>query len=147
MPYTTDENGMVDKIGLLKEYNPLREGDYCHTLITGTVDYEDDTLLFTAKRELKEEGGFEVPENQNGRWIFLGSFYPYKDSDRQVPTFAVDVTDITKTEPATDGSKKEELSTLEMISTNQIMITDETIVLAAFLRLFNYFYAKTIGNV
>ena len=60
MPFTIDSNGMVDKIGLLKEYNPFREGDFSHTLITGTIDYEDDSLLHTAKRELIEEGGYEV---------------------------------------------------------------------------------------
>jgi 8-oxo-dGTP pyrophosphatase MutT (NUDIX family) len=147
MPFTIDENGMIDKIGLLKEYNPFREGDFSHTLITGTIDYEDDSLLYTAKRELKEEGGYEVPDNNNERWIYLGNFFPYKDSDRQVPTFAVDVTGIEAGEPQTDGTKKEELSKLEMIPSNNIMITEEMLPLSAFLRLFNYFYQKTIGNV
>jgi hypothetical protein len=147
MPYTIDENRLVDKVGLLREYNTLREGDYCHTLITGTIDYEDDSLLYTAKRELKEEGGFETPDNENERWLYLGNFFPYKDSDRQVPTFAVDVTGLEQTEPKTDGSKKESLSRLEMIPANNIMISEETLVLAAFLRLFNYFYLKTTGDV
>jgi len=147
MPFTIDDNGMIDKIGLLKEYNPFREGDFSHTLITGTIDYEDDSLLYTAKRELKEEGGYEVPDNENLRWIYLGNFFPYKDSDRQVPTFAVDVTGVEPQEPQTDGTKKEELSKLEMIPSNNIMITEEMLPLSAFLRLFNYFYQKTIGNV
>jgi 8-oxo-dGTP pyrophosphatase MutT (NUDIX family) len=147
MPFTIDDNGMIDKIGLLKEYNPFREGDFSHTLITGTIDYEDDSLLYTAKRELKEEGGYEVPDNENLRWIYLGNFFPYKDSDRQVPTFAVDVTGVEPKEPQTDGTKKEELSKLEMIPSNNIMITEEMLPLSAFLRLFNYFYQKTIGNV
>lgn len=147
LPYTVDEHGMINYVGLLKEYNPLRENDYCHTLITGTVDYEDDTLLYTAKRELKEEGGYEIPANETDRWLYLGNFYPYKDSDRQVPTFAVDVSGLTATEPETDGSKKEELSKLELIPVNDVLITEETLALAAFLRLFNYFYLKTIGNV
>jgi 8-oxo-dGTP pyrophosphatase MutT (NUDIX family) len=147
MPFTIDDNGMIDKIGLLKEYNPFREGDFSHTLITGTIDYEDDSLLYTAKRELKEESGYEVPNNENLRWIYLGNFFPYKDSDRQVPTFAVDVTGIEPKEPQTDGTKKEELSKLEMIPSNNIMITEEMLPLSAFLRLFNYFYQKTIGNV
>jgi 8-oxo-dGTP pyrophosphatase MutT (NUDIX family) len=147
MPYTVDEHGMVDKIGLLKEFNPFREDDYCHTLITGTIEYDDDALLFTASRELKEEGGFTVPETETARWIFLGTFFPYKDSDRQVPAFAVDVTGLSQEEPTTDGSEKEKKSSLEFLPTNQIMITDETLALAAFLRLFNFFYAKTMGNV
>jgi hypothetical protein len=146
MPYIVDENRMITDIGLLKEFNPFREGDFCHTLITGTIEYEDDSLLYTAKRELLEEGGFTVPDSENDRWIFLGAFYPYKDSDRQVPTFAVDVTGLTQEEPKTDGSKKEKLSRLELIPTNNVLITEETLALSAFLRLFNYFYYKTISN-
>lgn len=146
MPYTVDSNNMIDEIGLLKEYNQYREGDFCHTLITGTIDYEDDSLLYTAKRELLEEAGFDTGDD-NQRWIYLGTFFPYKDSDRQVPTFAVDVTGLKASEPQTDGSKKEELSKLEMMPSNQIMITEEALALSAFLRLFNYFYLKTTQNV
>ena len=38
LPYTTDANGIVEKIGILHEWNTLREGNYAHTLITGTID-------------------------------------------------------------------------------------------------------------
>lgn len=147
MPFTIDDQDMISKIGLLKEYNTLREGDFCHTLITGTIDNEDEDLLSTAKRELTEEGGFTTPPDENSRWIYLGNFYPYKDSDRQVPTFAVDVTGLPKTVATGDGSKKEELSELIMMPSNEIMVTEETLVLAAFLRLFNYFYLKSTGHV
>jgi len=61
MPFTTDENSIVDKIGFLKEFNPFRDGNYANTLITGTVETEDEDLVQTAIRELKEEGGIECP--------------------------------------------------------------------------------------
>jgi 8-oxo-dGTP pyrophosphatase MutT (NUDIX family) len=147
MPFTTDDTGMISKIGLLKEYNTLREGDFCHTLITGTIDNEDEDLLSTAKRELTEEGGFITPPEENQRWIYLGNFFPYKDSDRQVPTFAVDVTGLSQSKPEGDGSKKEELSELIMMPSNEILVSEETLALAAFLRLFNYFYLKSTGHV
>jgi len=147
LPYTTDEHGMIDKIGLLKEYNPFREDNYCHTIITGTVDDKDAALLETAKRELGEECGYIIGDSEINRWIFLGVFFIDKYSDCQVPTFAVDVTGLKAEEPETDGSKKEKLSQLEFLPTNQIVVTDEALALAAFLRLFNYFYIKTIGNV
>jgi 8-oxo-dGTP pyrophosphatase MutT (NUDIX family) len=147
LPYTTDEHGMINAVGLLKEYNPFREGDYCHTIITGTVDNKDAALLETAKRELAEEGGYIIGDAEINRWIFLGVFFVDKYSDCQVPTFAVDVTGLKAEEPKTDGSKKERLSQLEFLPTNQIVVTDEALALAAFLRLFNYFYIKTIGNV
>lgn len=147
MPFTVDDVGMILEIGLLKEYNTLRSGDFCHTLITGTIDNEDEDLLSAAKRELIEEGGFTTPPSENERWIYLGNFFPYKDSDRQVPTFAVDVTGLPKLKPDGDGSKKEELSELIMMASNEIMITEEALALAAFLRLFNYFYLKSTGHV
>ena len=58
LPYNTDENGMINEVGLLKEFNPFREGDYCHTLITGTVENIDEALLETAKREFQEDEYF-----------------------------------------------------------------------------------------
>ncbi len=67
MPYQTDENGMIKSIGLLKEPNPFRQGGFCNTLITGTIEYEDDSLIKTAVRELKEEGGFDVSEEEQAK--------------------------------------------------------------------------------
>jgi 8-oxo-dGTP pyrophosphatase MutT (NUDIX family) len=147
IPYVTNEHGAIEEVGLLKEYNPFREDNYAYTLITGSIEDKDDVLLETAKRELYEEGGYRVPENENERWVYLGCFYPYKDSDRQIPTFGVDITGISREEPETDGSKKESLSNLEMIKANNILMTEETLALSAFLRLFNFFYLKTTGHV
>jgi 8-oxo-dGTP pyrophosphatase MutT (NUDIX family) len=146
MPFTTDENSIVDKIGFLKEFNPFREGNYANTLITGTVESEEQDLIQTVIRELKEEGGIECPQDQVSRIIYLGNFYPYKDSDRMVPTFAVDVTSLTLGEPEGDGSKKEELSSFHLLPVTDAMSTDELLPLAAFLRLFNFFYTKTLGT-
>jgi 8-oxo-dGTP pyrophosphatase MutT (NUDIX family) len=146
MPFTTDENSIVDKIGFLKEFNPFRDGNYANTLITGTVETEDEDLVQTAIRELKEEGGIECPQDQIGRIIYLGNFYPYKDSDRMVPTFAIDVTGLTLGEPEGDGSKKEELSSFHLGPVTDAMSTDELLPLAAFLRLFNFFYQKTLPS-
>lgn len=147
LPYTTDEHGMISEIALLKEFNPFREHDYCHTLITGTIESDDEVLLDTAIRELREEGGYTIPESELKRWVFLGVMFIDKYSDCQVPVFGVDITGITPTSPETDGTKKEALSKLELLPSNQIVITDEALALSAFLRLFNYFYIKTIGNV
>jgi 8-oxo-dGTP pyrophosphatase MutT (NUDIX family) len=147
MPFITNENGLITEIGLLHELNYFREGDYCDTLITGTVEYEDDSLLLTAIRELKEEGGYSLPEDNTDRWVFLGPLYPYKDSDYMIAVFAVDVTGIEKGKATGDGSKKEELSELKMVDVSNGLSTNESIVLGSFLRLFNYMYAKTMNYV
>jgi hypothetical protein len=147
LPYRVDSNSMISEIGLLNELNYFREGNFCQTLITGTIDYEDDSLLLTAIRELKEEGGFELSESDNDRWIFLGPIYPYKNSDQMIPVFAVDVTGLEQKDHVGDGTDKEELSKLEMVSVGNGIASDESLVLSSFVRLFNFMYAKTMDHV
>jgi 8-oxo-dGTP pyrophosphatase MutT (NUDIX family) len=147
LPYRVNENGLITEIGLLHELNYFREGNYCDTLITGTIEYEDDSLYLTAVRELAEEGGFHLPEGSEDRWLFLGPLYVYKNSDEMIPVFAVDVTGIEQVPHEGDGSDKEELSTLKMVSVSNGIASDEAIVCAAFVRLFNYMYAKSFNYV
>jgi len=146
LPYTVDDHGMVKEIGLLHEQNPFRLDGYCNTLITGTIEYEDDALLNTAKRELTEEGGITVPDEENSRWIFLGPVYPYKDGDRIVPVFAVDVTNLVQKE-ADPQSEQEAASQLLFHPVTEGISSDEGLVLSAFLRLFNFMYAKSMNHV
>jgi hypothetical protein len=147
LPYQTDENGLITHIGLLNELNYFREKDYCDTLITGTIEHEDDSLLLTAIRELAEEGGFHLAEDSNDRWLFLGPIYLYKNSDQMIPVFAVDVTGLEQKESEGDGSEKEKLSSLKMVDVGNGLSCDEALVLASFLRLFNYMYAKSMNYV
>lgn len=147
LPYRVDENKLINEIGLLHELNYLREGNYCDTLITGTVEYEDDSIYLTAIRELAEEGGFHLSESDSSRWLFLGPIYIYKDSDKMIPVFAVDVTGLEQKPHTGDGSDKEEKSELRMVSVSNGIASDEGIVLAAFVRLFNYMYAKSFNYV
>jgi 8-oxo-dGTP pyrophosphatase MutT (NUDIX family) len=147
LPYKTDNNGMVKEIGVLQEYNPLRPNNSADTLITGTIEYEDDSLLYTARRELKEEGGFDVKEDENDRWLFLGGIFPYKDSDRLVPVFACDVSRLEQGKASGDGSPQEEKSKLVMLDVSKGIASDDGLLLSAFLRLFNFMYAKTLDHV
>jgi len=147
MPYRVNELGVITEIGLLKELNYFREGNYAQTLITGTIEKEDDSLLLAAKRELLEEGGFELTEDDNERWLFLGPVYLYKTSDQMIPVFAVDVTGVEQRKADGDGSVKEEKSELEMVEIGNGISSSEALVLSSFLKLFNYMYAKTLNYV
>jgi 8-oxo-dGTP pyrophosphatase MutT (NUDIX family) len=146
LPYTLDENGIVEKLGILHEWNPLREGNYAHTLITGSIDDSDEDVYATAVRELMEEGGFDTRGGSIDKWIYLGAFHDSKDSDREIPTFAVDVTGLEQGSPATDGSLQESKSTLKMTDVNEAVLSNELLVLGSFLRLFNIMYRKSFKN-
>jgi 8-oxo-dGTP pyrophosphatase MutT (NUDIX family) len=146
MPFEVSQSGIIEKVGILKEYNPLRESNYADTLITGTIDISDADAFEAAVRELSEEGGYTLPKEDTSRWYFLGNFHDSKDSDRCYPTFAVDVTGIQKGEATTDGSYQEAHSHLEMVEVNEALQSSETLTLAAFLRLFNIMYQKSFQN-
>jgi 8-oxo-dGTP pyrophosphatase MutT (NUDIX family) len=146
LPYTVDANGIVEKIGILHEWNTLREGNYANTLITGSIDDSDEDAYATAVRELFEEGGFDMRGESSDKWVFLGTFHDSKDSNREIPTFAVDVTGVEQGSPSTDGSSQESKSTLKMTDVNEAVLTNELLVLGSFLRLFNIMYRKSFKN-
>jgi hypothetical protein len=64
-----------------------------------------------------------------------------------IPVFAVDVTGLEQKEHKGDGTDKEELSKLEMVSVGNGIASDESLVLSSFVRLFNFMYAKTMDHV
>ena len=146
LPYTVDENRIVDKLGILKEYNQLRESSYADTLITGSIEVSDEDTLATAIRELLEEGGFDMKGDSLEKWTYLGGFHDSKDSDRVIPTFAVDVTGKEQQPVIGDGTPQEQKSKLEMVEVNQALQSNELLVLGSFLRLFNVMYQKSFKN-
>lgn len=146
LPYTIGSGGVVETIGVLHEWNELRDDKYANTLITGTIEDTDPDAYATAVRELWEEGGFDMRNETPDKWTFLGNFRDSKDSDRIIPTFAVDVTGLQKSLPTTDGSNKESRSSLMMMLVNEAVLTNELLLLGAFLRLFNILYHTTFDN-
>ena len=140
IPYVVAD-GLLSSVGLLHEYNSFRRGKYCDTIITGTVDADDVDLLHCAIRELEEEGGFVVTDVD--QWVFLGGFRLSKGSNEEIQVFAVNVSDEEQGEAKGDGSKQEELSKLKMTQINDAILTDESLFLASYLRLFDFFYQKS----
>jgi len=139
LPYVV-ANSLLSSIGVLHEFNQYRKGDFCDTIITGTLDPDDKDLLSCAMRELEEEGGF-IQEDVD-KWMFLGTFRLSKKSNEEVNVFAVDVSDIEQGNAKGDGSKSENLSSLRMSQINDAILTDESIFLASYLRLFDFFYQQ-----
>jgi 8-oxo-dGTP pyrophosphatase MutT (NUDIX family) len=137
LPYVISD-GILSSVGVLHEYSLFRKGNFCDTVITGTLDPDDTGLLSCAIRELEEEGGFI--QNDVDKWVFLGTFKLSKVSTEEISVFGVDVSELEQGNAKGDGSKKERLSSLRMTQINDAILTDESIFLASYLRLFDFFY-------
>lgn len=137
LPYVISD-GLLSSVGVLHEYSSFRKGNYCDTIITGTLEPDDESLLSCAIRELEEEGGFI--QQDVDKWIFLGCFKLSKGSTEEINVFGCDVSNLEQGEAKGDGSKKEKLSSLRMTQINDAILTDESIFLASYLRLFDFFY-------
>jgi len=144
LPYISDDSGHPLSIGVLKERNLFREGGFSTTLISGRCEDEDPNFLETAKRELKEESGFSVPDNS--KWFFLGTVTASKMVDTEHPCFAVDVTGIKRGEATTDGSENEKQSEFLFISSNDVVKVKDVFVPALFLKLFKYVVGMDMYN-
>jgi 8-oxo-dGTP pyrophosphatase MutT (NUDIX family) len=138
MPFERDLRGLPRTIGVLKEYNPMRENNYSITLVTGTSEEEDPDILTTAKRELKEESGYDVEDID--RWYFLGFLTATKFVKQEHPCFAVDITGIKPEEKTTDGSKSEQLSEFMVLPVKQALKTDDCYVPALFMKMFRFIF-------
>jgi 8-oxo-dGTP pyrophosphatase MutT (NUDIX family) len=144
MPFISDEQGLPLSIGVLKEPNPFRDGGMSISLITGTTEEEDPDLLSTAKRELKEESGYDVQDNK--RWFYLGSVTASKFVDHGQPCFAVDVTDVVKGEPNPDNNEKENTMEFKFISANDVVKHKDIFIPGLFLKLFKFVLGFDVQN-
>ena len=138
MPFEKDKKGLPKSVGILKEYNPMRRGDYSKTLVTGRAEGEDPDVLSTAMRELKEESGYDVTDPD--RWYYLGMMTTSKLVDQELPCFAVDVTDIEIGEAEGDGTESEEKSEFTMMSVKEALDTDDCFIPTVFMKIFKYIF-------
>jgi 8-oxo-dGTP pyrophosphatase MutT (NUDIX family) len=134
LPYTTDESGNPKLLGLISEPNPLRDGGISLTVITGSPNDSDVDILETAKRELKEESGYDVRDIE--KWDYLGNIKTSKMVVNGNPAFGVDITGIQKGEKEGDGSKNEENSKFSLVSLNDAINLDDALVSCLFLKIF-----------
>ena len=144
MPFISDEQGLPLSIGVLKEPNPFREGGMSVSLISGTTEEEDPDLLATAKRELKEESGYDVQDNK--KWFYLGSVPSSKFVDHEQPCFAVDVTDVPKGDPEPDETEKENGMEFKFISANDVVKHKDIFIPGLFLKLFKFVLGFDVQN-
>ena len=140
MPYTVDEAGFPIKIGVISEVLDQRPGGMSMTLITGSPDDDDKNIYQTAVRELREESGFEIRDLK--RWKFLGSLYTSKMVMNSNPCFAVDITGSVAGEKETDGSQSEKDSKFELISIDNALDLEDSLVSTLFIKTFKNLFNK-----
>ncbi len=144
MPFERDTRGLPKTLGVLKEYNPMRDGNYSITLITGRAEGEDPDVLSTAIRELKEESGYDVQDPE--RWFYLGLMTTSKVVCQEHPCFAVDVTGFEKAPKEGDGSVSEAKSQYIQMSVKEALNTNDAFVPTLFMKIFRYIFGFDIGK-
>lgn len=144
LPFVCDDRGLPLMLGVMKERNHFREGGFSISPISGTCEAEDPDYLDTAKRELKEESGFDVQDSN--KWYFLGTVTSSKFVDKEYPCFAVDVSGIEKGEAQTDGSEAEKASNFIFIPANDVVKTKDVFIPALFLKLFKFVVGMDLYN-
>lgn len=134
LPYITDDNGNPKKLGLITEPSPIRDTKISYTVITGSPDPSDLDILATAKRELKEEGGYEV-ENTD-KWEYLGNIYTSKMVVNGNPAFGVDITGLEGNVPEGDGSENEENARFKLVPVSEAIGYDDALISCLFIKIF-----------
>ena len=98
IPYTKS-NGLIEDVFLVQEANIMRVHGKANNILTGTVSKMDYCINHTIMRELQEELGFQLQEDQLlSRLTYCGNIYPHKMLDHKYQFYLVDVTDIEQTE-------------------------------------------------
>lgn len=132
LPYI-EENKVVTQIGVMWEHNPLRKNNYWTTAITGNVE-DDETSLECAKRELKEESGYDIQDDS--KWMYVGKLVMSKSVTMEHPCYIVNITGLTQTDKTGDGTENEKLSKFKLIPVSEIPLINDGFVLSMVLKMF-----------
>jgi hypothetical protein len=130
----------LDQLGVTQSKNLLTDRtDY--TLVNGYLTEDDGTDLVGANRLMYELLGSNITKAEN--WMYLGSLYNKMTSDTEIKLYAVNVTDVTIVDDKEVEENKKE-KRFKMIDVNKIVATDDSLLLASYLRLLNFFYVNSL---
>lgn len=140
LPYTLSESGQISKVGIMHEFNTLRDGSYSNTCITGDIEKGEDALQ-GAKRELLEESGYNQEDNE--KWKYLGNLTTSKLVEAEHPCFIVDITGLKQSKAEKDGSVNEEKSEFKLVELSEILLEEDSFILSMLMKL----YVNKFGGV
>ncbi len=139
IPYTISSEGLIDKIGVVQDWNYIEEEEVL-TLLNNYVSSDDSTDLVAANRILFETTKINVKSAKD--WMYLGAVYSNLTSDSPIKLYAVDISSLKIQEEAEAIEKKK----FRLMNASSVIRTDEILFLAAYFRLFNVFYVKSLSK-
>jgi hypothetical protein len=142
LPYTIDSRGLLDKVGVIKDYNYVFE-EYDYTLLNDYINADDGTNLVAANRVLYN--AIRLNAKNADDWMYLGGLYNNLTSDSAIDLYCVDLTGKEIKETEEIEVDKEKIN-FKMIDSSCVITSDDTLLLAAYLRLFNYFYVNALDK-
>lgn len=142
LPYTIDTRGLLDKIGVMEDWNPTEKSKVI-TILSDYISADDNTDLLGANRMLFEITGVNVTEAD--RWMFLGAIYSNMASESELQIYAVNITEI---EIKEDENVEEEKKAkrFRMMDSSKVLQSDDMTFLASYIRLFEYFYVNSLNK-
>lgn len=140
LPYTISSNGLLDKIGVLQDWNYV-ENEEVLTLINGYISTDDPTDLVAANRILFEVIGVNITDAKE--WMYLGSVYSNLTSDSPIKLYCVDITNL-KIQEQENVEAENTRKKFRIMDSSKVIRSDEILFLASYFRLFNYFYVKSL---
>jgi len=139
LPYTISAEGLLDKIGVIKELDLITQKNNL-TLINGYINDDDATNLVGANRLLYEIIGSNIKSAD--LWMYLGNITNIVGSNGLI-IYCVNITniDINESENVEEEKKARKF---EMINANEVVVSDDATFLAAYMRMFNFFYVTSL---
>lgn len=132
IPYTI-KDGILEQIGIINVVNEETEEEE-QTLIMGYLKKDDVTNLDGANRILKDTIYLDITDAE--KWIYLGELSMNQFSKSSFKIYGVDITN--------KEVKYTDLSKFELVELPKVTQSNDLLFLSSYLRLFNYFYVKSI---
>ena len=121
IPYTISSEGLIDKIGVVQDWNYIEEEEVL-TLLNNHVSSDDVTDLVAANRILFETTKINVKSAKD--WMYLGAVYSNLTSDSPIKLYAVDISNLKIQEEAEESVEKKKF---RLMNASSVIRTDEII--------------------
>jgi hypothetical protein len=140
LPYSVDSRGLLDKIGVVKNYDEIEEKNVL-SLINNYLRDDDATNLVAANRMFFEITKTNIPDGN--KWMYLGNLNNQMTYDSPMKLYAVDITNL-QIQTDEEVEQKETIKKFVMMDSSKVLQTDDILFLAGYLRLFQFFYVSSI---